>query len=465
MSEPPRPNRARYVWHVVSVAGHDREGAEPFPVARLRLIRLLDEVLDLFDTEPRFRHFTLDGQSILLEDYLSVRPENFERVEKAVQEGKLLVGPWYVMPESSLVSIESLIRNLMIGLRTARVFGPPMLVGYLPDAQTLPGYLPQILKGFGIEAVIISWQADDQPTEMIWAGDDGTQIMVGSLSNIESELVHWREKLAPYSESGHLLLSHHWNMRATRQQRLDILNALPAAQVELRDDVFSSSMAAYARAIETFARTNPLPAKQPDQADEQNISRAGNAMRHRSAVAERLLTQVVEPSLVWAENEPSDNREWQIQRPQMLIQQLWRLLLQDQYAPFLCGTAANPHLRTAWRSDYIRETANSLLNSSSLDIRPDQPFLDRVIQSSESGFRVGAVKLPEDSDRIGMIVRGRNITDEPLWVTLTPWRAFSMVDVVTLNEEPTGGKLAVEANGAIQFKAAPHRILTFWFHD
>ena len=39
------------------------------------------------------------------------------------------------------------------------------------------------------------------------------------------------------------------------------------------------------------------------------------------------------------------------------------------------------------------------------------------------------------------------------------------VEVATLDEAPTGGKLATESNGAVRFKAAPHRILTFWFHD
>ena len=88
-----------------------------------------------------------------------------------------------------------------------------------------------------------------------------------------------------------------------------------------------------------------------------------------------------------------------------------------------------------------------------------------LVTTSEAQFRLTAVKLPEEAERNGVIVRGYNTTGGDLWVTLTPWRRFGIVEVVTMDEVSTGGKLPPDEQGAIRFKAAPHQILTFWFHD
>src|SRR5260221_9178005 len=181
----------------------------------LPLIRLLDEVLDLFDTEPRFQHFVLDGQSSLLEDYLAIRPEAFERIEQLVQEGRLLIGPWYVQTDPRSVSVESLIRNLMIGLRTAQVFGSPMRVGYMPYASELVPALPQIFKGFGIEVALAANRATGEPLERLWEGDDGTRILLAALpdgvATLDHSIVDRRTAAVPYSDSGHILLRYRWD--------------------------------------------------------------------------------------------------------------------------------------------------------------------------------------------------------------------------------------------------------------
>ena len=88
-----------------------------------------------------------------------------------------------------------------------------------------------------------------------------------------------------------------------------------------------------------------------------------------------------------------------------------------------------------------------------------------LIASNNPAFRISAVKIPEDESRGGFIVRGYNITGDSQMIALTPWRLFKVVDVVRLDESETGGRLALDADGSISFRAAPHRILTFWFHD
>ena len=51
----------------------DREWYRTFQGYRARLVDAVDRVLALCDADPGFR-FLLDGQTVLLEDYLAVRP-------------------------------------------------------------------------------------------------------------------------------------------------------------------------------------------------------------------------------------------------------------------------------------------------------------------------------------------------------------------------------------------------------
>src|SRR5450432_3523924 len=261
MTSQPPLKRASYVLHVVTVAALTRHSSNTPSLEALPLVRLLDEVLDLFEREPRFQHFVLGGESILLEDYLSVRPESFEKIEQLVQDGRLLVGPWYIQTDPMTVSVESQIRNLMIGLRTARVFGPPMRVGYMPCASGLLPALPQILKGFGIEVALSPRLNDTDPLEHLWEGDDGSRILLADLpdgiTTQSHSLIDRRAAAAPYSESGHILLIFNWNQTESHQERLDWLYSLPAAQRTLHDSVFHSHPAAYAKAFQTYASGNP----------------------------------------------------------------------------------------------------------------------------------------------------------------------------------------------------------------
>ena len=114
---------------VVSHTHWDREWYRPFEGFRVRLVRMLDNLLDLLDRDPEYRHFVLDGQTIVLDDYLEVRPERRPDVQRLVQAGRLLIGPHYVLPDEFLIGGESWVRDLQIGIRSAREFGPVMMVG------------------------------------------------------------------------------------------------------------------------------------------------------------------------------------------------------------------------------------------------------------------------------------------------------------------------------------------------
>jgi alpha-mannosidase len=141
----------------------DREWYLPFEFFRLRLGSVVDGVLDTLERDPSFTSFTLDGQAILLEDYVEVRPENAGRLQTLLGAGRLEVGPSYVLPDEILVGGESLVRNLLLGRRVCRRFGvEPSGAGYLPDSFGHPAQLPQILTGFGIRTFLFSRGLGDE---------------------------------------------------------------------------------------------------------------------------------------------------------------------------------------------------------------------------------------------------------------------------------------------------------------
>lgn len=101
--------------HYIYSSHWDREWYQSFQDFRYRLVQLIDRTLHGWQTGSLRGPFFADGQSILLEDYLEVRPERAEEVRQRVKEGLFVLGPFYVQPDEFLVSGESLIRNLQIG--------------------------------------------------------------------------------------------------------------------------------------------------------------------------------------------------------------------------------------------------------------------------------------------------------------------------------------------------------------
>ncbi|HPF57060.1 MAG TPA: alpha-mannosidase, partial [Clostridiales bacterium] len=97
---------------VISHTHWDREWYQTFQDYRFRLVRMFDDLLEILEANPDYKVFHTDGQTIVLEDYLEICPENRERIQKLIDAGKLIIGPWYVMPDEFLISGESLVRNL-----------------------------------------------------------------------------------------------------------------------------------------------------------------------------------------------------------------------------------------------------------------------------------------------------------------------------------------------------------------
>jgi len=208
--------------HIVSHTHWDREWYLTFEEYQIKLVDLVDHLLDILEKDPEYKYFMLDGQTVVLEDYLKIKPENKERLKKLIAKGRLLIGPWYILPDEFLVSGESHIRNLLLGDRICREFGGKMEVGYLPDSFGHIAQMPQLLKGFGIESAVI-WRGVGKgvkKTEFIWQASDGSKVLTihlpfgyctgaalpSEVSDCEHRIKSMVEKLFPLATTNLLLL-------------------------------------------------------------------------------------------------------------------------------------------------------------------------------------------------------------------------------------------------------------------
>ncbi len=160
----------------------DREWWATFQDFRIRLVQLIDDLLETLDHDPEFRTFLLDSQTIVLRDYLEVQPANRARLVQYIRTGRIECGPWYVLSDQFLVSGESHIRNLWLGRRVAQDLEIPLLsVGYLPDTFGHIGQMPQILAGFGIDNAFMWRGRGGEPetvkNEFWWESPGGSAVL------------------------------------------------------------------------------------------------------------------------------------------------------------------------------------------------------------------------------------------------------------------------------------------------
>ena len=98
-------------------------------------------------------------------------PRTEARLQRLAASGRIAFGPWYVLMDEFLVSGETIVRNLQLGLERAAEFGGAMEVGYLPDMFGHVGQMPQLLRQAGFADAVV-WRG-------VPAAVDKTAFLVG----------------------------------------------------------------------------------------------------------------------------------------------------------------------------------------------------------------------------------------------------------------------------------------------
>jgi alpha-mannosidase len=339
--------------HIVTHTHWDREWYHPYERFRQRLVALVDELLD--DPPAAGESFLLDGQAIILEDYLAVRPERRDELSRLLAANRLEAGPWFVLADELIPSGEALVRNLLAGARVLRRLGaapPPVL--YCPDSFGHPAALPTIARGFGLPLIILwrgygsrRWPAGDT---VRWASPAGDVATVWHLppngyefgSHLPSSEVaaraRWTEMravLASRATSDVVLLTHGADHHARQFDHAAALDALRA--VARPDDAHPSSLRAFAEHLLVSVTGRELPVVRGELRDSygytwtlQGTLGSRAAQKRMNARAQRLLERDAEPwsALAWRKGARA-------RRP--LVQAAWNTLLTAHPHDTLCG--------------------------------------------------------------------------------------------------------------------------------
>lgn len=167
--------------HVVPHMHWDREWYFTAEESKILLMNNMEEIMSRLENDDDYPTYTLDGQTAILEDYFSIMPQNRERVKRLVEQGRLIIGPWYTQTDEMVVGQESIVRNLLYGHKDCEEFGRVMKIGYLPDSFGQSSQLPMILNGFDINRCMF-WRGTSErygtdKTEFYWKSDDGSRVL------------------------------------------------------------------------------------------------------------------------------------------------------------------------------------------------------------------------------------------------------------------------------------------------
>lgn len=349
--------------HVVSHTHWDREWYLPATRFRQRLVALVDELLDA--PPPEGTSFLLDGQMVVVDDYLDVRPDRADELRELMGSGRIEAGPWYVLADELIPGGEALVRNLLAGRRALRALGvssPNVL--YCPDSFGHPAALPALAGGFGLGAIVVSrgfggarWPAVDAAR---WEAPSGDSAVLYHLSRKGYDIgenlptdpaaarARWaamRDDLLDRQQLGVALLPNGADHHA-RQTRLDeAVAALAGAAWPAR--VRHSALSVFAADLLERARGRTLADVRGELRDSygwmwtlQGTFATRAYQKRRNAGVERLLVRDAEPWAALARVRGGADRS-------PLIRAAWKSVLLCHPHDTICGCSTDEVARAA----------------------------------------------------------------------------------------------------------------------
>ena len=335
----------RTTVHLVPHTHWDREWYQPFQVFRMRLVELVDRVLDMLEADPAFR-FTLDGQCATIDDYLEIRPQAEARIRRFVSDGRLAIGPWQILMDEFLCSGETIIRNLESGLSRARDLGGATAVGYLPDMFGHVAQMPQLLRRASIERAFV-WRgvpAAIDRDRFAWSAPDGSTVTAEYLVNGYGNAAHLfaipggagdqlrvlHEAQRPFGGDDHLLAMYGSDHTLPPRDLPELVEALNGIQHDY--DVRLETLAEYLAAA---PRTDGLPRWSGEMRSSaranvlMGVNSARIDLKQAGGRAETALERYAEPfQSLWG-----DTGAW----PDAYLRLAWRRLIENSAHDSICG--------------------------------------------------------------------------------------------------------------------------------
>lgn len=423
--------------HIISHTHWDREWYLPYEKHHMLLIQLMDTLLHTLERDPEFKSFYLDGQTIILEDYLQVRPEKKEQLEAYIREGRIHIGPWYILQDAFLTSSEANLRNLQIGHQDAARYGTIAKVGYFPDTFGNMGQAPQILRQAGIDNAMFGRGVkptgfnntvsdsdyESSFSELLWEGPDGSRVLGILFANWycngmevptdEKEAKeYWERKLADaekYASTGELLFMNGCDHQPIQQ---DLSEAIRTARKLFPDtDFVHSNVADYLQAVnrsldrELSVVKGELRSQRTDGwSTLVNTASARIYLKQMNQQGQALLEKVAEPLASFAH---LLGKEY----PHHLFTYAWKTLMQNHPHDSICGCSVDEvHREMITRFDKSRHVAETIVDDSkrviaeavdtSVFARLGAEARPLVVFNTTGWERTGVVTVELDAERL-----------------------------------------------------------------
>ncbi|MFC0272685.1 alpha-mannosidase [Metabacillus herbersteinensis] len=382
--------------HIISHSHWDREWYMSFEKHRYYLVKLMDTLIDLFEKGENFQSFHLDGQTIILEDYLQIRPTKKEVIKKLVQEKKLHIGPWYVLQDAFLTSSEANVRNMLYGLLDAKEYGAVSKLGYFPDTFGIYGQAPQLLQqagintaafGRGVKPTGFNNMVSDAKTfespysELKWQSPDGSAVVGVLFANwysngneipvdINSAKQYWDRKLSDakkYSSAPHLLFMNGCDHQPVQ---VNIAEAIKVAE-ELFPDVtfvhsnFDDYMDALQQSLPEQLQTitGELRNQRTDGwSTLVNTASARIYLKQMNQECQTLLEKVAEPLSVFSYFLGNEY-------PRDYLRYAWKTLMENHPHDSICGCSVDEvHREMVTRFEKVLQTAATIIEEKTNEI-------------------------------------------------------------------------------------------------
>lgn len=366
---------SKKICSVVFQTHWDREWYLPFETFRTRLIRVMERVVDALE-KHELDSFLFDGQVVAAEDLLEAcEPEMAQKLNRLMQEGRLVLGPWYVMADEFLCSGESLIRNLEIGRKLALSLGNYQKVGYLPDTFGHIGQMPQMLSGFNIDNTVMWRGIDASQSELRWKGSDGSEIFTLFLTegyyqhplntnDFAENIDVYLNKITERATTDKLLLTqggdHLRPANGNMTERIAEFNHTHP-DVELKQD----NLANYLEALQSDV-SDDLPVIEGELRGNErafvlpDVLSTRRYLKQLNQEAEDTLTRKVEPLMAMA---PIENY------PKRFLEQSWKTLLTQHAHDSICGCSVDEvHREMVTRYEKLAQRSQAMLDMALLSL-------------------------------------------------------------------------------------------------
>lgn len=380
------------IFHLIPHTHWDREWYLSRAAFQARLVPVLDDLIERLQADAGYRSFLLDGQTVLVEDFLRVRPEREPDLKALVKTGRLQLGPWYVLADELVASGEALVRNLLLGAADAERMGGRSDVLYSPDAFGHPAIWPSLAREFGIKYGVLWRGHGGEPGQerdlYRWRGPDGKEVLlwhlpaagyeIGAALHADREALPaaWarvRAALVARAAGRHIPVfigaDHHAAHPEVSRLR-DLLAELEPAnafRVSRLDEFFQAA----AEAVNLPTITGELRWSYRHTWTLQGVHGTRTPLKRRNATLELWLERLAEPLAALARRAGGRDR-----RP--ILELAWRTLIQCQFHDSLAGCVSDPVARSLeTRFEEIEALAREVVRGSLFDLVKHDPDVAR----------------------------------------------------------------------------------------